>query len=85
MKAPQTLDRVQRLVARRLEIDASRIAPESTLESLGIDSLATLELLFDLEEEFGMRLEHDHRRIATLGDLVAVIESNLAREFTAAA
>ena len=80
-----TLQKTQRFLARRLEIDEGEITPERTLESLGIDSLAALELLFEVEEEFGIRLSHDHGKITTLGDLVAVVEQELARQCAAAA
>ncbi len=63
----------------------AEITPERTLQSLGIDSLAALELLFAVEEEFGIRLSHDHQEFTTLGELVDVIEGELARRCTAPA
>jgi acyl carrier protein len=75
-----TLRRTQRLIARRLEIDERELAPGRQLQDLGIDSLAVLELLFDLEEEFGIRLPHEHARVATLGDVVVLVDRELAGE-----
>jgi acyl carrier protein len=74
-----TFERTRRFIARRLEIDEAAITPERTLESLGVDSLARLELLFDAEDEFGVRLPHDDGHITTPRELVAAIERELAR------
>ena len=80
-----TLQRMRRFIARRFEIDEAEIQPESRLETLGIDSLATMELLFDIEDEFGIRMPENHGRIGTLGDLVAIVEREIARHQPAAA
>ena len=40
--------------AKQLEIDASEITPDSTFESLGIDSLDIVEMIMDLETELGI-------------------------------
>ena len=39
--------------ARQLELDAAEITPDSTFESLGIDSLDVVEMIMDLETELG--------------------------------
>ena len=40
--------------AKQLDLDASEITPESTFESLGIDSLDIVEMIMDLESELGI-------------------------------
>jgi len=80
-----TLQKVQHFLALRLEIDERELTPERTLESLGIDSLAVLELIFELEDEFGIQVWHGDKRIKALGDLVFLIERELARPRAAAA
>ena len=77
-----TFQKTQRFLAQRFHLREAEITPERTLQSLGIDSLAALELLFAVEEEFGIRLPHDHQEFTTLGELVDVIESELARQCT---
>ena len=49
--------------ARQLELDASEIRPDSTFESLGIDSLDVVEMIMDLETELGVELEMEDRRL----------------------
>ena len=40
--------------AKQLELNADEITPESTFESLGIDSLDIVEMIMDLETELGV-------------------------------
>lgn len=63
--------------AKQLEIDASEITPDSTFESLGIDSLDVVEMVMDLENELGIELEMEDQKIATFGELAAFVESKL--------
>ncbi len=63
--------------AKQLELDASEITPDSTFESLGIDSLDIVEMVMDLESELGIELDMEDEKIATFGELAAFIESKL--------
>ena len=63
--------------ARQLELDASEITPDSTFESLGIDSLDIVEMIMDLETELGVELEMEGQQITTFGELAEFIDSKL--------
>ena len=63
--------------AKQLEIDASEIRPESTFESLGIDSLDIVEMIMDLEGELGVELDMEDQKIPTFQELADFIESKL--------
>ena len=63
--------------AKQLELDASEITPDSTFESLGIDSLDIVEMIMDLETELGVELEMEDQQIATFGELAAFVEAKL--------
>ena len=63
--------------AKQLEIDASEISPESTFESLGIDSLDVVEMVMDLESELGIELEMEDQKITTFGELADFIDSKM--------
>ena len=63
--------------AKQLELDASEITPESTFESLGIDSLDIVEMVMDLESELGVELEMEDEKITTFGELAAFVESKV--------
>ena len=67
-------DAIAKIIADRTGCDVSAVKSESTFTELGIDSLDTVELLMNLEDEIGMEIELD-QKVVTVGDLVAFIES----------
>ena len=71
-------DKLVSYAAKQLELDASEITPDSTFESLGIDSLDVVEMIMDLETELGVELEMEDQKIATFQDLADFVESKLA-------
>ena len=63
--------------AKQLELDASEITPDSTFESLGIDSLDIVEMIMDLESELGVELALEDQKITTFGELADFIDSKI--------
>ena len=63
--------------AKQLELDSSEITPESSFESLGIDSLDIVEMIMDLEFELGIELDLENQKIANFGELAAFIDSKV--------
>ena len=63
--------------AKQLELDASEITPDSTFESLGIDSLDIVEMIMDLESELGVELDMEEQKITTFQELADFIEAKL--------
>lgn len=70
------LDRLISYLSRELDIPADSITRDTTFESLHLDSLDTVEMLMDLEEELGVDLELDEK-LSTIGELADFIESKL--------
>ena len=70
-------DKLAKYAARTLELDIDDITPDSTFDSLGIDSLDVVEMIMDLESELGVELEMEEQLIATFGELADFIESKL--------
>ena len=70
-------EKLKNYAAKQLELDAEEISPESTFESLGIDSLDVVEMIMDLETELGVELELEDQKIATFQELADFIESKL--------
>ena len=70
-------EKLAKYAARTLELDINDIRPDSTFESLGIDSLDVVEMIMDLETELGVELEMEDQKIATFQELAAFIESKL--------
>lgn len=61
----------------QLELTPEDINPDSTFESLGIDSLDIVEMIMDLESDLGVELEIEDQKIATFQELADFIESKL--------
>ena len=83
-----TIVRLQALLVRDFDIPAGALAPEATLESLGIDSLRMIEILFSVEDEFKIAVPADQAelkaRLRTFGDLAAYIDELVAAKPPAA-
>jgi hypothetical protein len=70
-------EKLVKYAAKQLEIDASEIRPDSTFESLGIDSLDIVEMIMDLESELGVELDMEDQKITTFQELADFVESKL--------
>ena len=70
-------EKLANYAAQQLELDIAEITPDSTFESLGIDSLDIVEMIMDLESELGVELEIEDQKIATFQELADFIESKL--------
>ena len=70
-------EKLKSYAARQLELDASEIRPDSSFESLGIDSLDVVEMIMDLESELGVELELEDQKITTFQELADFIDSKL--------
>ena len=61
--------------AKQLDLNPDDITPESTFESLGIDSLDIVEMIMDLETELGVELEMEDQKISNFKELAEFVES----------
>jgi acyl carrier protein len=53
---------------------ANGISPDDTLESLKLDSLDTITLLFELEDRLGVSIpDEEARGVKTVGDIIECI------------
>jgi acyl carrier protein len=75
-----TFDRLTDILMREHRLAADRLTLEAPLESLGIDSLGTVELLWTLEDAFKIKLPADPVDLRTLGDVVRLVDELVARQ-----
>ncbi len=68
-----TIDKIKTIIADHSGEDEANITAETTFEELGVDSLTTVEVLMDIEDEFGVTLEAAQVG-KTVGDLVRALE-----------
>ena len=70
------LEKIVAYLSRELDIPEENIERETTFDSLQLDSLDTVEMVMDLEQELGVELELEDR-LTTVGELADYIESKL--------
>jgi acyl carrier protein len=51
-----TLQSIQQLMEKKFDLQPEEVTPDRSLASLGMDSLALIEFMFDIEDAFGIKL-----------------------------
>jgi len=75
-----TLERLMAILVTHYKLDPTRIARDTPLEHLGIDSLGMVELLFFIEDEFNLQLPSDAPLLPTVADAVRYIDALQAQQ-----
>jgi acyl carrier protein len=76
-----TCDTIQRLAAELLNIPPEPLLRATTLREAGIDSLATLDLIFAVEARFAISIgAEDIDRVHSLRDLAVVVDRLVTRK-----
>ena len=73
----KTIDVMRRVLTERFGIDHERLSAEQPLDGLGLDSLGFIEYVFELEKALKITLPDVPRDLATVGALVAFIDSEV--------
>ena len=73
-----TLELVQSILIKEYKLSPARLVPEATLTDLGIDSLDLVDLIFKIEDRFGLKIKNDvPRPLLTLNDVAAYVDELL--------
>ena len=72
-----TIEKVKNLLADHLEMDVNEITEATTFEDLGVDSLDTVEILMEIEDEFDIQIKPAEAG-KSVADLVKYIDAKLA-------
>jgi acyl carrier protein len=77
-KVASVSERVIDIVADQLGVDKDKITPDTSfVNDLGADSLDTVELVMELEEEFDITIPDDAaEKIQTVGQAIEFIEKS---------
>ena len=74
-------DRLKKIISEQLLIDLEKITDESTFEDLGADSLDTVEMIMEFEDEFEIKIpDADLEDVSTVGEAIAYLEKRKADE-----
>ena len=75
-----SFEMVSNAIAKKLEIDVTTIKPESTLEELGLDSLDTVDIIFEAEDKLGIKVPNDQVDVKTIQDMTNLLDQLLAKK-----
>ena len=68
-----TLTDLLELIHKTFDIDPATIDPDKPLEDYGLDSLSKAELMFAIEDRFGIEYPEQYTTVATLNALAEVV------------
>lgn len=81
-----TFERIKSLMVNEFKLDPAMIMPATQLTELGVDSLAALEFVFDLEDCFQITLDSEtDLRGGAVQDVVNAVDLALSRQPAVAA
>ncbi|MBS1161444.1 MAG: phosphopantetheine-binding [Proteobacteria bacterium] len=69
-----SLGLIREFLQNRLGVTPERAIPEAPLNTLGVDSLMMLELMFEFEDRFGITLTKDLKSPKTVGDMAELMD-----------
>lgn len=80
MSQAEIFEKVKKIVADQLSVDAETVTPQSNFANdLGADSLDTVELVMALEEEFDIEIPDEAaEKITTVQEAVDYINNKVA-------
>ena len=80
-----TFERLCAILVEDHKLPPARLTLDAQLESLGIDSLGAVELLWHVEDAFKIKLPSEPVALLTLGDVVRYVDGLVAAEAAEAA
>ncbi|MCH5171871.1 MAG: acyl carrier protein [Erysipelotrichales bacterium] len=70
------LEEIKVMFAKKVKVD--ELDPNAELKSLGLDSLDLVELIMDIEEQYGIEFDNEELvEFKTVGDVLSAIEKKL--------
>jgi acyl carrier protein len=75
-----TFDWLCLTLVKDYNLDPALLKPDASLETLGLDSLAVAELLFNVEDKFKITVSPELVPLATLVDVVRFIDAHVAAQ-----
>ena len=75
---PKIQEKVIEIVCDQLGVSKDKVTPETSfVNDLGADSLDTVELVMEFEEEFDINIpDEDAEKIQTVGDAIKYVQEN---------
>ena len=79
---PHTFEVVADVLQQQFHVEPEKIAPDASLQALGLDSLSLMEFVFAIEDRFELRIPEERldprQSELTLADLCRALDEGLA-------
>lgn len=75
-------ERVKGIIEEQLMVDGEEITEEASfVDDLGADSLDTVEMIMEIEDEFGIEIpDEDAEKLATVGAAIEYVKKKVATQ-----
>lgn len=79
MNKEEIKSKIKDIIVEKYGVDASEVTDTANFETdLGIDSLDCVELIMEIEKEFGITIPDDEaEKVSNLSDCVTLVENHL--------
>jgi len=77
-----TLERLKQLFVAKFDSDIEELNLTTTLEYLGLDSLDMVDFLFDIENEFEIKIPDQEFRVRTIQEIVDAVDRFISEQRT---
>jgi acyl carrier protein len=75
-----SLETIRRMMSEQFELKPEALTPDAQLESLGVDSLSVIEFMFNIEDEFKIKLPDERVELKTVQDIANVVDRLIAQQ-----
>jgi acyl carrier protein len=75
-----SLEAIQRMMSEQFDLKPEVLTPDAQLESLGVDSLSVIEFMFNIEDEFKIKLPDERVELKTVQDIANVVDRLVAEQ-----
>jgi len=77
---PTTLEKLQQLFIAHFDYKIEELTATTTLENLGLDSLDIIEFMFEIEDEFTIRIPDREFEVKTIQDMVNALDRFISEQ-----
>lgn len=78
----ESIDLIRDFLKDRLAVEPENVVPAAVLAEFGVDSLMMLELMFEFEDRYAIKLSRDLKTPRTVGDMVTLMDNLIATSKT---
>jgi acyl carrier protein len=75
-----TFERLQQLFIAHFDYKIEELTAATTLENLGLDSLDIIEFMFDIEDEFDIKIPDREFKVTTIQDMVHALDRFISEQ-----